>query len=156
MGFDVGIFWRGLRHGSRDSVGREYGGVVGRSELGRGEVGHGLTVEVSGFWWVCSNGVWGGFLHWFFFFFFFLILHSLLSIRSLWLCLTWVLLLDLFDLMWVLLLGSVGRCGFVPMVAGWCCCSSGCWWLLLRQWWMCCYVVVDGDEREKIIYYFNV
>ena len=35
-------------------------------------------------------------------------------------------------------------------------CGSGCWWLLLRQWWMCCCVVVDGDEREKIIYYFNV
>ena len=59
-------------------------------------------------------------------FFFFLILHSLLSVRSLWLCLTWVLLLGLFDLMWVLLLGIVGGCGFVPMVAGWCCCGSGC------------------------------
>ena len=45
----MGIFWRGLRYGSRDSVGREYGGVVGCSELGRGEVGHGLTAEVSGF-----------------------------------------------------------------------------------------------------------
>ena len=30
-------------------MGREYGGVVGHSELGRGKVGHGLTAEVSGF-----------------------------------------------------------------------------------------------------------
>ena len=45
-----------------------YSGVVGRSELGCGEVGHGLTAKVGGFWWVCSNGVWGGFLHRFFFF----------------------------------------------------------------------------------------
>ena len=54
MGFDVGIFGRGLRRGLGDSVDRRYGGVVGRGELGRGEVGcgavgHGLTAEVSGF-----------------------------------------------------------------------------------------------------------
>ena len=49
MGSNVGIFYHGLRHGSGDSVGRGYGGVVGRDELGRGEVGHGLTAEVSGF-----------------------------------------------------------------------------------------------------------
>ena len=36
---------------------------MGHGELGCGELGHGLTVEVSGFWWVGSNGVWGGFLH---------------------------------------------------------------------------------------------
>ena len=30
-------------------MGREYGGVVGHNELGRGEVGHGLTAKVSGF-----------------------------------------------------------------------------------------------------------
>ena len=59
MGFDVSIFWHGLRHGLGDGVGRRYGGVVGRGELGHGEVGrsevgcgevgHGLTAEVSGF-----------------------------------------------------------------------------------------------------------
>ena len=54
MGFNASIFWRGLRRGLGDSVGRGYGGVVGRGELGRGElgcgeVGHGLTAEVSGF-----------------------------------------------------------------------------------------------------------
>ena len=59
MGFDVSIFWHGLRHGLGDGVGRRYGGVVGCGELGRGEVGrsklncgkvgHGFTVEVSGF-----------------------------------------------------------------------------------------------------------
>ena len=45
MGSNVGIFWRG----SGDSVGRGYGGVVGCSELGCGEVGHGLIAKVSGF-----------------------------------------------------------------------------------------------------------
>ena len=30
-------------------MGRGYGGMVGRSEVGRGEVGHRLTAEVSGF-----------------------------------------------------------------------------------------------------------
>nr|POE59772.1 hypothetical protein CFP56_75585 [Quercus suber] len=74
MGSDVGIFWRGLRRGSGDGVGRGYGimvgcsevghgevgcGGLGRRELGRGEVGHGevghdevghrLMAEVSGF-----------------------------------------------------------------------------------------------------------
>ena len=54
MGFDVSIFWHGLRRGLGDGVGHRYGGVVGRgevgcSELGCGEVGHGLTTEVSGF-----------------------------------------------------------------------------------------------------------
>ena len=59
MGSNVGIFWRGLRRGSGDGVGCGYGGVVGRSEvgrcevghgnLGRGEVGHGLMAEVSRF-----------------------------------------------------------------------------------------------------------
>ena len=49
MGFDVGIFWRGLRHGLGDGVGCGYGGVVGCGKLGRGKVGHGLTTEVSGF-----------------------------------------------------------------------------------------------------------
>ena len=86
-------------------------------------------------------------------FFFFLILHSLLSVRSLWLCLTWVLLLGLFDLMWVLLLGIVGGCGFVlvgvvvaMVVGGYCCGSGGC----------AIVVVGVGNEREEIIYYFNV
>ena len=77
MGSDVGIFWHGLRHKSGDSVGRGYGGVVGRGKLGCGEVGHGLTVEVSEFLWVGSDGVWGGFLHHFFF------LHSPLCSISL-------------------------------------------------------------------------
>ena len=66
MGSDVGIFWHGLRHRSGDSVGGGYGGVVGRGEVGHGEVGYRLTVEMSGFWWVGSKRVWGGFLHQFF------------------------------------------------------------------------------------------
>ena len=55
----------------------------------------------------------------------------------------------------------LGMCGgevvVVLMVAGRCCCGSGCWWLLLRQQWCAVVVdVVDGNEREEIIYYFNV
>ena len=42
--------------------------------------------------------------------------------------------------------GDIGGCGLVPTVAGRCCCSSG----------GCDVVVVDVDEREEIIYYFNV
>ena len=54
MGFDVGIFWRELRHGSSDGVGRGYGGELGRGRLGHGELGHGklshkLMAEVNGF-----------------------------------------------------------------------------------------------------------
>ena len=54
MGFDVGIFWRELRHGSSDGVGRGYGGKLGRGKLGHGELGHGklshkLMAEVNGF-----------------------------------------------------------------------------------------------------------
>ena len=45
----MGIFWCGLQRGLGDGVGRGYGGMVGHGELGRGEVGHGLTAEVSGF-----------------------------------------------------------------------------------------------------------
>ena len=57
MGSDVGIFWLELRRGLGDGVGHGYGGVVGRDELGCGKVGHELTAEVSGFWWVGSDGV---------------------------------------------------------------------------------------------------
>ena len=40
----MGIFWHGLQRGSGDGVGHGYGDMVGR-----GEVGHRLTAEVSGF-----------------------------------------------------------------------------------------------------------
>ena len=90
---------------------------------------------------------------------------SLLFVRSLWLCLMWVLLLGLFDLLcrslWFsyffyfflffkVALVDVGLCQWwlvgvvATVVIGACCCDSGG-----------CAVVVDGDEREEIIYYFN-
>ena len=76
----------------------------------------------------------------------------------------WVLLLGLFDFLcrslWLCLffyffkvaLVDVGLCRWwligviVTVVVGGCCCGNG----------GCAVVVVDGDEREKIIYYFNV
>ena len=169
MGFDVGIFCRGLQCGLGDSVGRRYGGVVGRGELGRGEVGrdevgcgevgHRLTAEVSGFWWVGSDRVWGGFLHYFFF-------PSLFDLSSCVWCgfCFWVCLICCADLsgyvcvcvcvcfFFKVALVDVGLCRWwlvgvvVAVVVGGCCCDNG----------GCAVVVVDGDEREKIIYYFNV
>ena len=51
--------------GIGSGVGCGYGSVVGH-----GEVGHGLTTEVSGFWWVGSDGGLGWFPSPAFFFFF--------------------------------------------------------------------------------------